>query len=153
VPTTSEITIVAASTGMSPDRLMPIDSKPTLSICTRPRPPAMPTAEPTSPTTAACTRIEVKTCSGEAPTARSSANSRIRCRTDIAKVLEMMNAPTNSAIAANTSRNVVTKPSICPIASLLSCRTSSPVATSTDGSSSAAPTRSTSCCCVTPSAP
>ena len=67
---------------------------------------------PSSPTTAACTSTEANTCAGDAPTARSSANSRIRCRTDIANVLEMMNAPTNSEIAAKTSRNVVTKPSI-----------------------------------------
>ena len=55
---------------------------------------------------AAWSRIEVNTCGGEAPTARSRANSRIRCRTDMENVLEMMNPPTKREMPAKTSRNV-----------------------------------------------
>ena len=52
-----------------------------------------------------------------APSARSSANSRVRCATVIEKVLKMMNAPTSSAAPASASSIGVRKP---PIASLIS---------------------------------
>ena len=47
----------------------------------------------------------------EAPSVRSSANSRMRCATVIENVLKMMNAPTNSAMPAKTSSAVVRNPS------------------------------------------
>ncbi len=42
----------------------------------------------------------------DAPSVRSSPNSRVRWATVIENVLKMMNAPTTSATYANTSRNV-----------------------------------------------
>ena len=45
----------------------------------------------------------------EAPSVRSSANSRMRWVTVIEKVLKMMNAPTNSEMPANASSSVVRK--------------------------------------------
>ena len=50
---------------------------------------------------------------------RISASSRVRCATSIEKVLKMMNAPTNSAISAKVSRNVLKKPS--PFLTSLAC--------------------------------
>ena len=53
-----------------------------------------------------------KTDPGEAPTARSRANSLTLWRTLIAKEFMMMKEPTNMAMTTKTSRKVWTKPSV-----------------------------------------
>jgi len=100
--------------------------------------------------------MEPNTCPGEAPIARSSANSRIRCCTDIAKVLEMMKAPTNREMPAKTSMNVCTKPSVSLMSAVASARMSVPPTVSTSVAPvvpTAAAMRSTSTCSLTPSSP
>ena len=127
VPMTSEMTTVEVSNGMDPDRSMPTCSNPIRSNETRPSPAAIPRADPTRPTTAAWVRMEANTWVGEAPMARSRANSRIRSRTDMENVLEMMNAPTNRDIPAKTSMNVATNPSWLWMSVRASARIASPV--------------------------
>jgi hypothetical protein len=61
------------------------------------------------------------TCRPVAPTARSMANSLVRCATMILNVFWMMKAPTNTATPAMTSRIVLRK----PIPSLTSTSSSS----------------------------
>ena len=59
------------------------------------------------------------TCRRLAPSARSSASSRVRWATMIENVLKMMNAPTNSAMNANTSSAVRKNPSASDLLRLL----------------------------------
>ena len=54
---------------------------------------------------------ERSTCRREAPSVRSSANSRVRWATVTVKVLKMRKPPTSSATPANTSSAVRMKPS------------------------------------------
>ena len=131
VPVTIETTTVNASSGMSPDISMPMPANTCLRIVTSPRPAPTPRTDPMTPTAAAWPSTEANTWVGEAPTARSIANSRCRCRTTIWNVLLMMNVPTNRAIAAKISRNVEMKPSADCQDSRLSSRIWSPVITST----------------------
>ena len=58
-----------------------------------PIPATIPTTEANRPTRSASTTTDVITCAGEAPSARSSASSRVRWATMIENVLKMMNAP------------------------------------------------------------
>ena len=116
VPTASPMSTVDVESGMVLDNVICNRSSTAPTSVTRPSPPSTPSTEPSTPITAACTTIEENTCAGEAPTARSSANSRIRWRICMVNVLAMMNAPTNRASTANTSRNVETKPSCSAIA-------------------------------------
>ena len=150
VPMPIDTRTVEPSSGMLPDRVMPIRSNSTRSPETSPSPPATPSAEPTMPTAAACSRIDANTCDGDAPMARSSANSRIRSRTDMVKVLAMMNAPTNSEIPAKTSRNVETNPRAFSMVDRVSARIASPVTASAFAGRAAARC-STSCVWETPS--
>ena len=70
----------------------------------------MPTAKPridaTSPVSAASIRTERNTCARVAPSARSSASSRVRCATRMLNVLMIRNEPTNSEMNAKTSSGV-----------------------------------------------
>ena len=59
------------------------------------------------PSTNASASTERRTCPRLAPTARSSASSRVRWATSIEKVLKMRKIATNSAMNANASRNVL----------------------------------------------
>ncbi len=155
VPVTTETATVKPSSGMLPDISMPNRPNTSRSTDTRPTPAATPSTEPSTPTTTACTRIDTNTCVGEAPIARSMANSRCRWRTLIWKVLAMMKAPTKSAMPAKTSRNVEMKPSTDSISARLSARSCSPVTTSASSSAARSPTASrtssTSCSSLTPS--
>ena len=93
--------------------------------------------EDTTPITKASTRTEVITCRPLAPSARNSANSRVRCATMMANVLKMMNAPTNSETKAKTRNAVRRKPS--PVL-IWSCASDTTVASVT----ASAPSGSTS---------
>ena len=130
VPTAREVMIVLASRGMLPDRSRPNRRKAIRSSETSPIPASSPSAEPARPTTVAWMRIEANTCGGEAPTARNRANSRIRCRTDMEKVLEMMNAATNREMPAKMSMKVCMKPRASSMLAAVSARAVSPVTTS-----------------------
>ena len=90
-----------------------------------------PTIEAMSPTISASSSTERSTCRREAPIVRSSANSLVRCATVIEKVLKMMNAPTNSAMPANTSSSVLRKLRLSLDRVGLSSASCSPVFTST----------------------
>jgi hypothetical protein len=129
VPMIREVMTVVASSGMLPDRSRPIRAKTIRRSETSPRPATIPRAEPARPTAAAWMRIEANTCAGDAPTARRRANSRIRCRTDMENVLEMMNAPTNREMPAKISMKVCTKPSWLSMLARVSARATSPVMT------------------------
>ena len=72
-------------------------------------PAPTPIREPRVPTSKPCSATIEKTCLPPAPIARSIANCGCWARTIIWKVLLIINAPTNRAIAANTSRNTLTK--------------------------------------------
>ena len=93
-----------------------------------PMPAAMPSADPTRPITSASVMTEVSTCRRLAPTARNSASSLPRWATMIENVLKMMNAPTNSAMAANTSRAIRKNPR--PSFSCSDCSSATEVAVS-----------------------
>ena len=80
---------------------------------------------------------------------RSSANSLVRCATVIENVLKMMNAPTNTAIPANTSSSVLRKLRLFLIESAFSSACSLPVFTSTVSGITRS-MRVTSSCGVTP---
>lgn len=67
----------------------------------------IPTAEAATATTLASARVDAVTCLREAPRARSSAFSRVRWATTIAKVLWMEKVATRSAMPEKTSRSVV----------------------------------------------
>ncbi len=111
VPTTSDTTIVRVSMTVPSDgRSAPKD----LNSARRPgastRPSSRPRIEPSRPTSRPSSSTDRITWPREAPSVRSSANSRIRCATVIEKVLKMMNAPTNSAMPPKISSAVVRKP-------------------------------------------
>ncbi len=110
VPTTSETTIVRVAI------TLPLDGRSTPTArnsARRPsataRPSRRPTSDPRMPIVRPSVITERITWPREAPSVRSSANSRIRCVTVIEKVLKMMNAPTNSEMPANASSAVVRK--------------------------------------------
>ncbi|BDZ41450.1 hypothetical protein GCM10025865_07490 [Paraoerskovia sediminicola] len=142
----------AGPRGTLPANSMPCAARTRWIRATSPAPATIPAAAPRIPTATACARIDRNTCWGEAPRARRRASSRIRSRTDIVKVLVMMNAPTNSEIAAKISRNVSTNPRICSTLSLASSRAWSPVTASASAGSTCA-TRSARSASSTPGSP
>ena len=71
---------------------------------TSPMPSPTPSAEPTRPSTTASPTTEPVICRLEAPSARNSANSRVRCETVMAKVLAMRNVPTNRPTPPKATR-------------------------------------------------
>ena len=72
-------------------------------------PAPTPIAEPRIPTSKPCSVTIENTCPPLAPIARNIANCDCSARTIIWKVLVIINVPTNRAIAANTSKNTLTK--------------------------------------------
>ena len=170
-PTTSEtITVRASSCSEVLGRSMPNAFSRPLSPTAIPMPATIPTAAATSPVTIASTTTDVITCRRLAPIARSSASSRERWATMIVNVLKMMNAPTNRAMNANTSKATRKKPRLscrafdCSSATVVAVTASTPL-----GSTSAirprrsaddtrrrpvprsdrrCPTRSRTCCAV-----
>ncbi|MBD2900589.1 hypothetical protein amrb99_95940 [Actinomadura sp. RB99] len=84
------------------------------SSAAKPNPPASPASVAAPPITSASIAATVRTWRRPAPSARSSADSRVRCAIVIANVLWMLNAATNRATPPNapsTIRNVLRKPS------------------------------------------
>ena len=71
---------------------------------TSPTPTRMPTAEPSTATSAASTMTEPLSWGRDMPRARSRANSRVRWATIMEKVLEMMNVPTSRAMRPKAKR-------------------------------------------------
>ena len=106
-------------------------------------PPASPATEATTATTRVSTSPATSTCPRVAPTARSSADSRVRWATRIEKVLAMLTAPTNRAMPANTRRKLRTMSrKVALISSTFSAASCAPVRASSP-SGTAARTRST----------
>ena len=76
----------------------------------RPSPTKRPVTEASTPITVASISTLRSTWRRDAPIVRSVANSRVRCAIVIDSALEMTNAPTNSAMPPNASRNFCRKP-------------------------------------------
>ena len=98
-------------------------------------PSPRPMVEPTAPRTNASTITIRVTCRLLAPSARSSASSRLRWATRIENVLTMRKPPTTSEMPAKISRKVVRKPTASWIALAASSAASSPVTASTPSGS------------------
>ena len=131
-PTTYDATTVRGpNTSGCPDRSRPNWPNRTRSAIASSTPSPRPIVEPSSPSTNASSCTDQVTCRREAPRARSSASSRLRCATRIENVLTMMNAPTTRAMPAKTSRNVVMKPIASSSSSAASSAAWSPVTAST----------------------
>ena len=90
----------------------------------------MPTIEAARPITAASTTTELSTWRRDAPSVRSSANSRERWATVTANVLKIRKPPTSTATPAKTSRAILMKPSESLMSDALCSACSSPVSTS-----------------------
>ena len=73
-------------------------------------PQAIPISEATMPMSTVSAITERRICPREAPSVRSSANSRVRWATVTENVLKIRKLPTSSATAANTSSAVRMKP-------------------------------------------
>ena len=97
-------TVRGASTSPAGGSVLPRSRSSALRPTAAPTPAATPPAAATSPTMAASPSTEPSTWRRVAPSSRSSATSRVRLATSTAKVFQMMNPPTSSATAANTSR-------------------------------------------------
>ena len=103
-PTTNAATIVRGrSCSVVFGRTTPNADSSARSPMARAKPAASPITDAINPTITASASTERRTCAPLAPSARNSPSSRVRCDTRIWNVLKMMNAPTNSAITANTS--------------------------------------------------
>ena len=74
-------------------------------------PPRMPSTDANAPMMMVSTITERNSCAREAPSVRSSANSRERCATVTENVLKIKKPPTSSATPAKTSSAVRMKPS------------------------------------------
>ena len=112
--------------------------------------PGRPWSRSVPPPTAS-RRTDRLTWRRDAPSARSSASSRLRWATRIEKVLMMRKIPTTRATPAKTSRNVVMKPRTSSRPSLLTSTISSPVRTCSPSGTTAV-TASASSVWATPSA-
>ena len=107
---TASTELDARSTRPPAGNAKPKPSKTPLSSAAMPIPPAHPATEPTSPTTSASASPATASWRRVPPSARSSADSRPRWAARIENVLEMLNAATSSAIAANAVSPVDRKP-------------------------------------------
>ena len=121
----------------------------------RPNATAMPTPSPstapTSPTPNDSAISERTICPRVAPSARSSASSRLRWATSMENVLRMMKLPTNSAMPAKTRRKISMKARPEAMSSAALSAASCPVRT-VAASPMTARTEAASTSCVTPSA-
>ena len=86
--------------------------------------------------TAVSSSTERSTCRREAPSVRRVASSRVRWATVIEIVLKITNAPTNSEMPPNASRNTRIVPMPSLRSSEASWTASSPVWTCSDGPTS-----------------
>ena len=110
VPTSKPTMMVRLlSTRPSCGRSAPRALNSALMPCAVAMPSKMPRIDAIRPTISASSITERSTWPREAPIVRSSANSLVRCATVIENVLKMMNAPTNTAIPANTRSRMLRK--------------------------------------------
>ena len=131
MPTASATMIVRASITVPVEgRSIPAEDSSPRSAGAITSPPRMPTTEATKPITSVSTTTELSTWRREAPSVRSSANSRERCATVTANVLKIRKPPTNTAIPANTSSAILRKPSESVMSAEALSACSSPVRTS-----------------------
>ena len=87
-------------------RSIPTALNSSLMAYAKPIPPASPAAAPSTPRVSASKPTLVRIWRRDAPSVRSSPNSRVRWATVIENVLKIWNAPTNSDTPANTSRAI-----------------------------------------------
>ncbi len=141
-PTTRQTITVRASNTSGPEGSV---TPKTPSNASRPRaartPRPSPTRDARSPTSAASVNTDRKTCPRLAPTMRSSASSFVRWPTVIENVFTIVNAPTNSAMKANTKSAMLKNPSALLMVLVCSLTTVWPVTTSTPRGSAAAMAR------------
>ena len=138
-PATSEmITVLAVRTIPPAGSSKPNAARSALSAPATRMPRPIPTTEAIRPTASASTSTDTRTCRFLAPSARSSAFSRVRCATVMKNVLKMMKPPTSRAITANTNMKVLKKLRPCSISSWLSFVISAPVTASVPVGSSGA---------------
>ena len=79
------------------------------SPCANPMPARTPRADAMTPTISVSMNVAVSTCRRVAPSARSKADSRVRCASTTEKVLWMLNVATSIATPLNTMRNAEKK--------------------------------------------
>ena len=92
---------------LNADRSSPKKATVDDSALTTPTAATIPTSEPAAPTNTASTSTEREICPEEIPMLLNRANSRRLCRSTIVKVLEIITAPTNSAIKPNAANRYV----------------------------------------------
>ena len=146
-PTTMAMTtVLVAITTPSKPRSKPALSMIALSPTASPYPTARPASDAMVPITIASPTTEVSTWRREAPSARSSADSRLRWAMRIENVLWMLNEATTRAITANASRMVLNMPRNSPsMSAIISSVSSAPVrASALAGSAAAMSSRSSS---------
>ena len=102
--TTATITVRSANTVPPSGRSAPSALNSAIMPLAIPNPRTSPISDATSPIVRPSMRTERRTCSREAPSVRSVANSRVRWATVIDSVLKITNAPTNSAMAPKPRR-------------------------------------------------
>ena len=139
----------AANTSRVPDMSRPRLAKRARMPMARRMPRPRPIALPTEPTTKASKSTDLVTCRRDAPRARKSASSRLRCATSIEKVFTIRKEPTTREIAAKTSRKTVRNEIALSRSLAASWAALSPVTASTPFGSTLA-TWSRRSCCETP---
>ena len=146
-PTTMAMTtVLVAITTPSKPRSKPALSMMALSPTARPYPTARPASDAMVPITIASPTTEVSTWRRDAPSARSSADSRLRWAMRIENVLWMLNEATTRAMTAKASRMVLNMPRNSPsMSAIISSVSSAPVSASAlAGSAAAMSSRSSS---------
>ena len=153
MPTASATMIVRAAT------TVPVDGSSSPNEASRPRragarisPPRSPMTDAAKPMIRLSTTTELSTCRRDAPSVRSSANSRERCATVTANVLKMRKPPTSTATPAKTSSPILRNPSESLMSPAAFSACSSPVRTSAVPPSAASIRRLSSSGVVSPSA-
>ena len=154
VTTTPMLSAVTATPVVRPNPAVgmpaPIAPSTALSPIARPTPAPRPTTAAKKPIASASAATPASTWPRDAPIARSSAVSRVRWATTIAKVLWMLNVATSSAMPAKASRNVLKKPrKSASSVSIASSTSSCPVSASWAAGNSAS-TDERSCSSETP---
>ncbi|GIV00261.1 MAG: hypothetical protein KatS3mg014_1876 [Actinomycetota bacterium] len=124
VPARSDTTTVRGRTWSPvPGRSTPKASSRTRRPAPMPTPAPTPTAEARRPTIPASSSTDAVTWRRVAPSARSSASSRVRCAVTMEKVLAITNEPTKREIPAKTRSAVRKNPSASLNASAFSSAT------------------------------
>ncbi len=131
------ITVRAAITVPVEGSSIPNDASSERSAGASTTPARIPATEARKPITSVSAITELSTWRRDAPSVRSSANSRERCATVTANVLKIRKPPTSTATPANTSRPILRKPSESVMSDADSSACSLPVRTTAEPPSEA----------------